>query len=217
MIRKSKIILSFDLDFTLIDNTKGIINSFNYALKKYDIIPINKKEIEMMIGTPLESMFGKFSDLEPSKLTSAFREYYGSKGLFQVKLYHGVNKKLEDLRRSFILGVVTSKKQEMAIKLLKYLEIDNYFDFILGETDEIKSKIDLKLKDYLLKRYPNYKFVVIGDHPHDKMLAEMLESPFIGLLTGNHTKEQLKREGKSNTLILNSVIEITEEMIYTLF
>lgn len=217
MIRKSKIILSFDLDFTLIDNSKGILNSFNYALKKYDITPIEKSEIEMMIGTPLDSIFRKFTDLEASKLTSAFREYYVSKGIFQVKLFHGVNKKLEELKRSFILGVVTSKKQEMAIKLLKHLEIENYFDFILGETDEIRSKNDLKLRDYLLKRYPNYKFVIIGDHPHDKMLAEMLKSPFIGLLTGNHTKDQLKGEGKPKSLILNNVNEITEEIIYSLF
>ncbi|MFX1503741.1 MAG: HAD family hydrolase [Promethearchaeota archaeon] len=217
MRKNRKIVLSFDLDFTLINNKDGIINSFNYALKKYNIPEVNGVDIEEMIGTPLDSMFAKFSDLEPPKLTYAFREYYGSKGIFQVKLFKGVKKKLEELKQFFILGVITSKKQEMAIKLLKYLEIDNYFDFILGETDEIKSKIDSTLKHYLLNRYPDYKFVIIGDHPHDKMLAEMLESPFIGLLTGNHNEEQLKQNGKSKTLILNSVNEITIEKIYSLF
>ena len=43
-----KIILSFDLDFTLIDNREGIINSFNYATEKYGVPNLTIKEIENM-------------------------------------------------------------------------------------------------------------------------------------------------------------------------
>ena len=212
------VILSFDLDFTLIDNREGIVNSFNYALKKYNLPPIHQLEIEKMIGTPLDIMFAEVSDLDSSLLKSAFREYYGSKGIYQVKMFSGVVDKLEELTaKGFILGVVTSKKQEMAFKLLKYLEIDNYFNFILGETEEIKSKTDLKLKEFLFKNYPAHNFVVIGDHPRDKGLAEMLGCPFIGVLTGYHSAEQLQKDPKTKVITLNSVEEITPELIYSLF
>ena len=47
-----KVLLNFDLDFTLIDNREGIINSFNYALNQYKIAALETGKIEKMIGTP---------------------------------------------------------------------------------------------------------------------------------------------------------------------
>jgi beta-phosphoglucomutase-like phosphatase (HAD superfamily) len=54
---RKKILLSFDLDNTLIDNREGIVNSFNYALKKYNLPALERNKIEKMIGTPLDDMF----------------------------------------------------------------------------------------------------------------------------------------------------------------
>ncbi|GAJ14779.1 unnamed protein product, partial [marine sediment metagenome] len=47
-----KIVLSFDLDNTLINNRKGIVNSFNYALKKFKFPKMERITILKMIGTP---------------------------------------------------------------------------------------------------------------------------------------------------------------------
>lgn len=212
-----KLILSFDLDFTLIDNREGIINSFNYAFKKFNLPKLDRLEIEKTIGMPLDDVFARFSSIEPSILTSTFRKYYSSKGIYQVRLFSGVKNKLKELKKSFILGVITSKKEEIAVKLLKYLKIDTYFDYILGETKSRKRKTDPKLKDYLFKKYPDCNFVIIGDHPKDRELAEILNCPFIGVLTGFHNEKQLKLDDNSNVLILKSVNEITTELIYSLF
>ncbi len=76
MLNRQKFVLSFDLDFTLINNRKGIVNSFNYALRKFNLPEVNKTVIEKMIGLPLNDMFAEFTDLNPSKLSFAFREYY---------------------------------------------------------------------------------------------------------------------------------------------
>jgi len=213
-----KIILSFDLDFTLIDNREGIINSFTYALQKYGLPVIHKSIIEKMIGTPLEEIFSSVSDFEPSLLCSAFRDYYGSKGIFQVSLYSGVKDLLKTLKRSFLLGVITSKKEELAIKLLQNLKIADYFDFILGETEGRKSKTHPDLIQFLLETYRGYKFVIIGDHPNDKKLAAELECPFIGVLTGNHSAKDLESTNTQvKMIILNSIEELTKEKILSLF
>jgi len=212
-----KIFLSFDLDFTLIDNREGIVNSFKFVIKKYNLPEIKRSELEKTIGTPLDETFTRFFNLKTAPLISAFREYYGSKGIYQAKIFPGVKKKLKELKNSFNLGVITSKKQEMAVKLLKFLEIDHYFDYIIGETDKIKCKTAPELINYLLTNYAGYKFVVIGDHPYDKKLAETLDCPFIGVLTGNHTPEQLKKGDLFPCLILNSINDITADKIYTLF
>ena len=215
--RKSiDVVLSFDLDNTLINNRKGIVNSFNYALKKFNLPEIDKIKIEKMIGTPLDDMFAKVSTLNASLLSSTFREYYKIKGIYQSKLLSGVKGKLKELKKNnFVLGVITSKKQEMAIKIIEYLKIDEYFDYILGETEDRKvlGKLDPKLGEILKEKYPGFKIIVIGDHPKDVMLSNNLNCPFIGVLTGNHSVNELKSIKSNKILIINSLKELTTDKI----
>ena len=82
-----KIVLSFDLDNTLINNRKGIVKSFNYALRKFKLPELDREKIEKMIGIPLDHMFARSTNLNPSLLSSAFREYYGIKGVRPDLLY----------------------------------------------------------------------------------------------------------------------------------
>ena len=51
--------IALDLDGTLLDNKQGIVNSFNYALKKFNLSPLEPLEIEKMIGIPLDEMFAR--------------------------------------------------------------------------------------------------------------------------------------------------------------
>lgn len=216
MNENQKIVLSFDLDFTLVDNSEGVVNSFNYAMKKHDLPTINPVEIKKMIGMPLDEIFAKISILIPSILVSSFREYYGAKGIHEVILLPGIKKIIKKLKKNFVLGVITSKKQEMASQLLNYLKIDRFFDYILGETDDIKKKVDPKRREFLLNKYYGYKFVVIGDHIKDRQLAELVDCPFIGVLTGFHSAEELTKDSRVKVLILNSAADITADAIHSL-
>jgi len=214
-----KVILSFDLDYTLINNRKGIVNSFNFALRKFNLPEINKSIIEKMIGLPLNEMFANFTSLEPSKLSFAFREYYENKGIYQCRLLSGVKSKLRELKsQNFSLGIITSKKQSIAIKVAEYLKIDGFFDYILGETEIIKSKLDPNLTEILSEKYPKSKILIIGDHPKDAMLAKNLDCPFIGVLTGFHNADQLKhaRGNNKTTLILKKIKQLSVDKVQAL-
>jgi len=213
----SNIVLSFDLDNTLIDNKDGIIDSFNYTLREYNLKEKSRIEIEKMIGIPLNDMFTKVCDFDPSEMSKIFRKYYTIKGISQAKLLSGVKEKLKELKKySFTLGIITSKKQEIAVKVIKFLKIQKYFEYILGESHEIKSKNDPKIKELLNKMYPGYKFIVIGDHPKDAILSTNLNCPFIGVLTGFHSSDDLRSYAQNNHLIINSVQDLAIEEIYSL-
>ncbi|MFX0056914.1 MAG: HAD family hydrolase [Candidatus Hodarchaeota archaeon] len=211
------ILLSFDLDNTLINNKEGIVNSFNYALKKYNLPKVDENKIVKMIGTPLDEMFQMVSKFNPKLLSSCFREYYGEKGIFQAELLPGIKEKLQEFKRNYItMGIITSKKQEMAIRITKNLEIFEFFEYIIGESNEVNSKLDPNLPKIIIKRYPDYKIIIIGDHPKDKTLAENLNVPFIGVLTGHHNTKELISDIKVKYLILPSVKEIKVENILSL-
>ena len=108
IIKREKIILSFDLDNTLINNREGILASFNYALNKFNLPKVKELVIEKMIGTPLEEMFRKISEIDPSILASAFREYYGRKGIYQSHLLKGVKENcLRMLTPQFLFFKIT--------------------------------------------------------------------------------------------------------------
>ncbi len=204
------VVLLFDLDFTLIDNTIGISNSFNHALRKFELPEINTDKIKLMIGAPLEKMFLSLTDKYIKELCVAFREYYGSKGIYEANLLPGVRQKLKELENNgYKLGIITSKKHEMALKLLTYLKLKDQFSFIQGETEKIKTKSNPLIKEFLHEKFPNHEFVVIGDHLNDRGLAEMLNCPFVGVLTGFHSREQLSKNSKTKTLILGNVNDIT--------
>ncbi|MFX1311474.1 MAG: HAD family hydrolase [Promethearchaeota archaeon] len=220
MMKKKKFVLSFDLDNTLIENRSGIVNSFNYALRKFNITEIAKEKIEKMIGIPLEEMFSEVSEKDPSLLAFAFREFYKKKGIYQSRLLSGVKNKLSEFKKEgFTLGIITSKKQEIAENVVKYLNIDNFFDYIIGETEERKSlgKLDPKIKEILLKKYPGYKIIIIGDHPKDAMLSNNLNCPFIGVLTGTHTVDELKQIKSSKSIFIDSLKELSIDKITSLF
>jgi len=212
-----KIVLSFDLDFTLINNQKGIINSFNFALRKFNLPELAEVKIEKMIGIPLEKMFGSVSDINPTQLTNTFREYYGEKGIYQSSLLPGIKEKLDELKdKKFTLGIITSKRQEMAERIIKFLQISSYFDYVIGETEEIKSKTDPKIKEYLHKKFPGFKFIVIGDHPKDAKLSLNLKCPFIGILTGHHSSKSLESVRNNRMVVINSVKDLSVDIIYSL-
>ena len=217
-IKDHKILLSFDLDNTLINNREGIVNSFNYALKKYKIPTLETVRIEQMIGIPLIEMFKQVTNVNPQKLVNAFRSYYGKKGIYQANLLPDVRLKLEELKRdSFTLGVITSKKQEMAVKIVQILGIFDFFEYVIGESKQIKSKLDPNLKITLLDKYKGYKIVIIGDHPKDRALAENINAPFIGVLTGNHSAEELQDGSTTKTLIIKSIKDLKPKLISSLF
>jgi len=217
-IKDQKILLSFDLDNTLINNREGIVNSFNYALKKYNLPVLERNKIEKMIGTPLDDMFEKVSNVNPKKLSAAFREYYREKGIYQGSLLPGVREKLEEFKQHFFtLGVITSKRQELAVQITKILGIFKYFEYVIGESENVKSKLDPNLKTHIQNKYSEYSIVIIGDHPKDMALAENIGAPFIGVLTGNHSAEELRRGNAPKILIMKSVKDLFPNLIYSLF
>ena len=218
-MKPEKIILSFDLDNTIINNREGIVDSFNHALHQFDLPLMNKDDIEKMIGIPLHQMFSEISKTNVEELVVSFREYYIHNGIYQGYLIPGVKNKLQELHNAgFIMGVITSKKQEMAEKMVEILKIRNYFDYILGETDDRKElgKLDPSLKLFFQTKYPNHRVIIIGDHPKDVMLSNNLECPFIGVLTGNHTAQELSDLKKGKYVIVNSVKELDQNKIYRL-
>jgi len=208
----------FDLDGTLTDSGEGITNSVMYALKKYEIEVKDRSELYKFIGPPLVESFEKyygFSEEESAKAVEYYREYYKSHGIFENRVYDGIEELLAKLKGyGKILVVATAKPELFAIQVLEHFELAKYFTFIAGSNlNETRTKKDEIIR-YALESCDITdlsKVVMVGDREHDILAAKMIGIDSIGVLFGYGSKEELESAGANFTA--NSAEEIGKLII----
>jgi len=218
-MKNNEILLLFDLDFTLIDNREGIINSFNHALTSMNYSKLPSSEIEPMIGEPLEDMFSRYVKGNVKDFITIFREYYTRKGIKELEFLDGAREKIIELHElGFNLGILTSKKEQLAQILIQNKGLSQYFKIILGSTPERKKKNSPKLIELLIEKLPEIKhYCMIGDHQSDAEVSELLKCPFVGLLSGKSTRDGLIKATSMKNIILETIGDLTSEIILKLF
>lgn len=183
--------LLFDLDGTLTDSGEGITKAVKYALEYFDIQVEDLNELRKFIGPPLRDSYKKFynfNDEQAELGIKKFREYYVDKGIYENKVYDGVEetlKTLKDMRKKLI--VATSKPESHANIVLNHFDLAKYFDFICGaDLDETRVKKGDVIK-YALETAGITdldKTLMIGDREHDVIGARENGLKCIGVLYG---------------------------------
>lgn len=195
-------VILFDLDGTLTDSGLGITNSVAYSLKKYGIEVADRTELYKFIGPPLKESFEKYYDFsaeESRKAVEYYREYYTDKGMFENKVYEGIEELLKEIRKAGKMAIVaTSKPEIFARKILEHFKLAEYFNYIVGANmDETRTKKDEVIL-YVLKSCDipdESKVLMIGDREHDILGAKRNGLDSLGVLFGFGNREELKKAG----------------------
>jgi len=192
----------FDLDGTLTDPGIGITNSVMYALKKFGIEVDDRASLYKFIGPPLLESFQKFYGFskEDSELgLKYYREYFKPKGLYENKVYEGIESLLQELKKQGKkLLVATSKPEEFAIEILKHFHLLDYFDFVAGASMDEKRVKKADVITYALESYgitDKSSVIMVGDREHDVLGAKENELKSIGVQYGYGDYEELVHAG----------------------
>lgn len=192
----------FDLDGTLVDSEKGIVNSIKYVLEKYQIRDYDMETLRKFIGPPLGESFQKyfgFQREETAKLIEGYREYYTAGGMYEAEVYDGIEELLKSLKEEGkTLAVATSKPESFARQILERFGLAPYFDCIVGASmDESRVKKDEVLADALSRcRIQNKEqAVMIGDRENDILGAKRNGLDSIGVLFGFGSRKELEDAG----------------------
>ena len=125
--------LLFDLDGTLTDPMEGITRSVQHALRHFGIEVSDLRELCPFIGPPFAESFRTFygfDDRQTSEAVAVSREYFTEKGIFENRLYDGMDELLDTLTSSgYTLCVATSKPRVFAERILDHFGIAPYFSF----------------------------------------------------------------------------------------
>ena len=128
-------LIIFDLDGTLVDSRKDIANAVNFTLRELGLEEKNIQEISSYIGTGVSDLIKKSLDENRDdlfkKALSVFEKYYREHPLDTTRLYPGVKDVLEYFKNKRKV-IVTNRKYEFAVLILKTLNVYGYFEEILG-------------------------------------------------------------------------------------
>lgn len=192
----------FDLDGTLTDSQEGIINSVAYALKQFDIEVDDRNSLIPFIGPPLADSFQRFYGFDRQKALKAVDEYrvfFSDRGIFENRVYDGVEPMLAALKAEGCrLMVATSKAEPYAERILAHFGLDKYFDHICGTAMNEKLKQKDEVIAYALETAgvtDKSDAVMVGDRLHDIEGAKANGLTSIGVLYGYGSKEELTKAG----------------------
>lgn len=196
-----KLIL-FDLDGTLTDSKDGIINCVKYALESFGINENDEKKLFRFIGPPLYDSFRGiygFSHNDAVRAVEKYRERFTDTGIFENSIYSDTVKSLRLLKNhGKTLALATSKPFVYAERILKYFEINDFFDFASGAEPDGS----LGYKDEVIKKvlneantFPLSETVIIGDRENDVQGAKKCGISCIGLRRGYAAENELESAG----------------------
>lgn len=189
----------FDLDGTLTDSGKGILNCAEFALKYFGLPIPSREELRVFVGPPLRDTFYQFG-VPKDRLDEAvavYRSRYIPIGKYENHPYPGIEKLLADLKaQGHRLYIATSKPEQMSIDILNHFGLAHYFDLIAGATlDGSRDEKD-KVIAYLLQQIGNLEdAIMVGDTAFDIIGAKAHGIPGIGVSWGYGKVADMEKAG----------------------
>lgn len=188
----------FDLDGTLTDPFLGITRSVAYSLKSFGIEVDDLETLKPFIGPPLDVSFREYYHMDEAqswKALEKYREYFSKKGLFENKVYEGMEDFLQSLlNMDMKLYVCTSKPEVFAKEILDHFSLTPYFTGIYGATldGSLKNKGDVIAHCIKQEQLNIQDCMMVGDRQHDIVGAHQNQIPCIGVLYGYGSLEEFQ-------------------------
>ncbi|MDD6257733.1 MAG: HAD-IA family hydrolase [Erysipelotrichaceae bacterium] len=203
---KIKPLLLFDFDGTIMDSEKMITGCYAYLFQKHrsldDFTPELQKEV---FGADLEEELARlFPDEDTADMVKEFREFQKSlPGRHLVQLMPHVKETLDELKkRGYEMGIVTSRLSESCEMWLKDLEIEDYFNAVIGNENyrHAKPAKDCIIRACEIMGHGHDAVVYTGDNPHDVETGINAGVYTVGFVSDWEKKEAIENS-KPNVMI----------------
>lgn len=193
----------FDLDGTLTDSQEGIMNSIEHGLACYGIRVEDRSSLRPFLGPPLIDSVMKYYGFDREKAAEfvvKYREYFSTRGLFENRVYPGVEKLLKTLKEAgYTLMLATSKPDGFSRQILEHFGLDHYFAFIGGATMDERRTHKGDVIRYVLESNGLTdrleEVMMVGDRENDVLGAKENGIEVIGVLYGYGDREELESAG----------------------
>ena len=149
-------LIVFDLDGTLIDSRRDLVDSTNEMLESYGAATRPPDDIAAMIGDGAKKLVERalttagLDPLEPEAL-GRFQRIYDRRLLESTRPYEGMGDILGAASRRSRLALLTNKPEAPARLLLAAFDLARHFSWVIGGDSGFERKPDPASLDFLMK------------------------------------------------------------------
>jgi phosphoglycolate phosphatase len=190
-------LIIFDLDGTLVDTVQDITNALNYALMSHDIKTLTVKETMKLVGEGVTRLVEKVLPAGKEHLKDdvmkKFLKYYSEHLIENSKEFPHVRETLESLNH-FKKAVLSNKREVLSKQLLEELDLEKYFNIIVGSDTAGEKKPSPVPVLYVISklRVRPEESIVVGDSYYDIKAGKMAGTKTVAVTYGYQPKEILK-------------------------
>ncbi|GAA4360120.1 phosphoglycolate phosphatase [Kangiella marina] len=189
---KSPQLVIFDLDGTLVDSAADIQIAANHTFLELDLPEQPLTQIKRWIGGGAQVFveqalhhFGKNEWFE--KTYELFMQCYRALPADRTIMFEGVQGFIQCLKLANIkMAVVSNKPHELIEPILKHLDIERYFEVVLGGDSLAEKKPSPEPLLHVCRQLdikPENSWMV-GDSSKDSQAAANAKMPFVGVSYG---------------------------------
>jgi pyrophosphatase PpaX len=185
----------FDLDGTLIDSVRLILDSYHHTLAAHGLPPRSDEDWLRGVGTPLTVQFAEWQDpgmLEA--LVATYREYNLANHDRMVTVYPGIVEAVQAVRNAGrATGLVTSKNRAGALRGLALAKLEAMMDVLVcaDEVTNPKPHPEPVEKALALLGAEPATAVYVGDSIHDMVSGRAAGVRTAAALWGPFGREHL--------------------------
>lgn len=179
----------FDLDGTLIDSTRLILESFHHTRRVHFGDRLPDEYYATTFGMPLRDVFRKMT-ADPALVEAMFETYVAfnlERHDAMVTAFPGVLRVVQELSaRGARLGLVTGKVHAHAERGLRVTGLADHIQLVIGADDVSRGKPDPEPVERALAalRVPRERTLFVGDSPHDVEAGNRAGVPTAAALWG---------------------------------
>ena len=179
----------FDLDGTVIDSTRALLEAHEVAWASVGRECPPAEAILELIGLPLTDTMRKLGpDQDPEALAEAYSQAY-VKAAHHERLFGGM---AELLARPFRAAVATGKSQQGAERVVNQFGLADRFEIVLGGDSVPRPKPNPDLLEAITEATGTRDLVMIGDTTYDLEMAHAAGVNAIGVSWGHHPADRLR-------------------------
>ena len=185
----------FDLDGTLVDTARDLINALNFVLEREGLPPVPLHSARNMIGAGARKLIERGLEIEGreaspaelTRLTDDFIAYYAEHIADASRPFDGLERALDDLAAlGCRFAVCTNKLEWLSKRLLDQLNLSSRFSAICGADTFGISKPDPAILRQTVARAGGElaSTIMVGDAGPDIGVARRAGVPVIGVSFG---------------------------------
>jgi len=210
----------FDLDGTLTDTLESLAFSVKETLKEMGLPQITTDECRSFVGNGarylMERSLEAAGDRELSRIEEGMEVYgriFDENCTYHVTPYQGIPELLQSLKeKGVLLAVLSNKPHEQAVKVVKEIFGERWFDYVSGQQEGIEKKPDPAGVIHIMEtlKLTNEECLYVGDSEVDVRTGNNAGVRTIIVSWGFRTREELKEAGART--VIDSPLELLSYM-----